>query len=713
MNKNKRPENNNTKKARSNNKMHKQVVALLQPREALKRVIKRFRSLQSPDGYWVFALEADVTIPSEYIMFYRFQGRELDPNVAERLGNYIRAKQMKDGGWPLHDLDGPVNISASVKAYMALKMLGDDKDAEHMVRARQVILAKGGAESANVFTRICLATFGQIPWHCPPAMPIEIVLLPKWFFFHLDKVSYWSRSVIFPLLIMYAKKPVCSLRIDESIPELFCKNQEELVYIDRYRDKAFRKNLFILLDRILKRTMHLIPKSIHNKALNYAEKWTRAHMAGRGGIGAIFPAMANAVNALKLLGYDESDPDFARGMQAVDNLIVDRFNVPEKSPWEHTVVTGGRELSAALELDISPDTGTAQNLNQCMCQPCNSPIWDTCLALSAMMEAGEDQNSATIQNSIKWLFEQQIFYKGDWTSKAQNLEGGGWAFQFENTFYPDLDDTAMVLMAMARAGVLEMEEHRENFIKGVNWLIGMQCTGGGYAAFDIDNDALYLNDIPFADHGALLDPPTSDLTARVVELLGVIGYNKSFRPIKEGIAFLKEEQEDDGSWFGRWGVNYIYGTWSVLCGLRQAGEDMNSSYVCKAVEWFEAHQNKDGGWGESCLSYNDQYYAGKGESTPSQTSWALLGLMAAGRVNSKAVSKGVRYLLDTQKEDGSWNEKYFTGTGFPKVFYLRYHGYSQYFPMWALGVYERFSAGEDSKQILMRLPSPLDLGKKW
>ena len=696
-----------------NKKAKNQVVSLLQPTDALNRLMKRFRSLQSPDGYWVFALEADVTIPSEYIMFNRFLGRKMDKGLAERLGNYIRAKQMPDGGWPLHDEDGPVNISASVKAYMTLKMLGDDKDAEHMVRARQIILAKGGAETSNVFTRICLATFGQIPWHCPPAMPIEIVLLPKWFFFHLDKVSYWSRSVIYPLLIIYAKQPVCRLRPEEAVPELFCKPAEEHIHIDKYRDKGWRKNLFILLDRILKRTIHLVPESINSKALRYAEEWTREHMAGRGGIGAIFPAMANAVTALSLLGYDESDPDFARGIQAVDDLMVDKFHVPEKSPWEHTVITGGAELSAAPELDISPNHGTAENLEQAMCQPCNSPIWDTCLTLSAMMEAGEDQDSRSTRQALKWLWDQQIFFRGDWISKAPKLEGGGWAFQFENTFYPDLDDTAMVLMAMCRAGVLDQPEHHENFVKGVNWLIGMQSSNGGWAAFDIDNCAEYLNDIPFADHGALLDPPTSDLTARVIELLGVIGYDKSFRPIKEGIEFLKQEQEDDGSWFGRWGVNYIYGTWSVLCGLRQAGEDMNSSYVCKAVEWFENHQNRDGGWGESCLSYNDKNYAGLGDSTASQTSWALLGLMAAGRVHSKAVSRGIRYLLDTQKEDGSWDETLFTGTGFPRVFYLRYHGYSQYFPMWALGVYKRFVADEDTKQIMMRRNTPLDLGRKW
>ncbi|CCO25137.1 Squalene--hopene cyclase [Maridesulfovibrio hydrothermalis AM13 = DSM 14728] len=696
-----------------NKKNRRQIVPLLQPKDAMKRVAKRFRSLQSPDGYWVFALEADVTIPSEYIMFNRFLERKIDPAVAKRLGNYIRSKQMPDGGWPLHDEDGPINISASVKAYMALKMLGDDKDAEHMVRARRTILAKGGAETSNVFTRICLATFGQIPWHCPPAMPIEIVLLPKWFFFHLDKVSYWSRSVIYPLLIIYAKQPVCKLRLEEAIPELFCKPAEEHIHIDKYRDKSWRKNAFILLDRILKRTLHLIPDMIHNKAIKYAEKWTREHMAGRGGIGAIFPAMANAVTAMHLLGYDESDPDFARGLKAVDDLMVDKFQSSDNSPREYTVVTGGRELSAAPELDISPGKGTAENLEQCMCQPCNSPIWDTCLTLSAMMEAGEDQNSKLTQQSIKWLWDQQIFFKGDWKSKAPKLEGGGWAFQFENTFYPDLDDTAMVLMAMARAGVLENKDNHENFVKGVNWLLGMQSSDGGYAAFDIDNCALYLNDIPFADHGALLDPPTSDLTARVIELLGVIGYDQNFKPIRQGIEFLKKEQEEDGSWFGRWGVNYIYGTWSVLCGLRQVGEDMNSPYICKAVEWFENHQNKDGGWGESCLSYNNQNYAGLGDSTPSQTSWALLGLMAAGKVNSKAVSRGIRYLLETQKEDGSWNEKHFTGTGFPKVFYLRYHGYSQYFPMWALGVYDRFSAGEDTKQIMMRLDAPLDLGRKW
>ncbi|WP_034633519.1 squalene--hopene cyclase [Maridesulfovibrio bastinii] len=692
---------------------HRQVLPFIQPAEALKRVISRFKSIQSPDGYWVFALEADVTIPSEYIMFNRFLGREMDQEVADRLKNYILSKQMPDGSWPLHDEDGIANISASVKAYMALKILGEDWNETHMIRARKMILAMGGAETCNVFTRICLAMFGQLPWHTTPAMPVEIVLLPEWFFFHLNKVSYWSRSVIYPLLIIYAKKPVCRLRPEESVPELFQKRPEDIIHIDRYRDKGLRKNMFILLDRIVKRTMHLIPKKISKKALDFAENWTRKHMAGSGGIGAIYPAMANAVMALQLLGYDESDPDFARGLKAVDDLVIDRFNHDADGASPFTVISGGRDLSAAPELDISPENETASNQEQSLCQPCNSPIWDTCLTLSAILEAGEPQDSDTVKRAVKWLFSKQITFRGDWTSKAPGLEGGGWAFQFENTFYPDLDDTAMVLMALVRAGVLDMPEFHEKFVLGVNWLIGMQSSNGGFAAFDIDNCALYLNDIPFADHGALLDPPTSDLTARVIELLGVMGFRKNFTPAKRAIEFLKNEQEDDGSWFGRWGVNYIYGTWSVLCGLKQIGEDMNSSYVRKAVEWFYEHQNSDGGWGETCMTYNEPGLAGMGPSTPSQTSWALLGLMAAGEVKDKRVSRGIRYLLENQKEDGTWDEKFYTGTGFPRVFYLRYHGYSQYFPMWALGVYDRLSNDELTLQLSLRRQSPFDIGKDW
>ena len=639
--------------------------------ESIRRTGDRFLNIQNEKGYWVFDLEADTTIPSEYILLQRFLGREIPVDLKIRFANYLRNRQLDSGGWPLY-YEGEANISASVKAYFALKQLGDSPDAPHMARARAYVLAQGGAAETNVFTRIMLALFGQIPWATTPAMPIEIMLLPQWFFFHLNKISYWSRTVIVPLLILYAKRPVCRLMPEEGVSELFVSPVHEFQHLDRFVPGSFFKNCFLLLDRFLKKVDPLMPRVLRKKGLKLAETWTRERMRGEGGIGAIFPAMANAVMALKVLGYPDDHPDVARGIQAIEDLLV----------------THGDES---------------------YCQPCLSPIWDTCLSLSAVLEGGLAVNHAAVQDAVRWLFKQLILVPGDWVYRAQDLEPAGWAFQFENNFYPDVDDTPMVLMALLRAGALEETKYRGKIAKAVNWVIGMQSSDGGWGAFDIDNNYLYLNEIPFADHGALLDPGTSDLTGRCIELLAMLGYGPDFPPISRALDFLQREQEDCGAWFGRWGVNYIYGTWSVLKGLGCLGEDPSQPYIQKAIKWLESCQNSDNGWGETCYSYTDPGLAGKGKSTPSQTAWALLGLMAAGEVKSAAVQRGVHYLINQQDKQGKWDEKLYTGTGFLSVFYLRYHGYGQFFPLWALGEYRRLRIEKKTLQDEVTLNHPVDL----
>jgi len=665
-------------------------------------------SLQTTSGNWVFALEADTTIASEYIMLQRFLGRPLSAELQQRLGNYLLSRQLPDGSWALYAEDGFANISATVKAYFALKLLGYDAQCEPLIKARQVILSLGGAERCNVFTRIGLALFGQIPWRTTPAMPVEIMLLPRWFFFHLSKISYWARTVVVPLLILYAKRPVCRLEPWEGVPELFVTPPDKLGHLDVCMSGQWRKNLFILVDRMTKRGLRWVPRRLHDRAVRAAETWTREHMQGAGGIGAIFPAMANAVMALQTLGCTEGDADYQRGIQALDDLLIDRCDV---SPREDTPIspcwcTGA---SAAPVLNPAPAGSYAASGDQGVCQPCASPVWDTGLALTALLEAGLDSNHRAVDGAIRWLLAQQVDVKGDWAQRVPHLEPGGWAFQYENALYPDLDDTSKVLMSLIRAGALDNPVHRQEMSRAINWVIGMQSSDGGWGAFDIDNNYLYLNDIPFADHNALLDPSTSDVTGRCVEMLSMAGFDRKFPPMARALAFLRQEQEAFGGWYGRWGVNYIYGTWSALSGLAMAGEDPRSPYIRRAVTWLESVQNPDGGWGETCFSYDDPSLAGRGASTPSQTAWALLGLLAAGEVGSLAARRGVRFLVEHQNGQGGWDERHFTGTGFPRVFYLRYHGYSQYFPLWALGVYERLSAGKATCQQRARRRGPAGL----
>jgi len=640
-------------------------------KEALGSGAKALGLRQDTAGFWAFDLEADVTIPAEYLILQRFLERDIESKLRERLASYIRKSQLADGGWALYE-GGVSDISATVKAYFALKLSGESTDLPHMVRARQLILSLGGAVKVNVFTRIMLALYGQLPWRTVPAIPVQIMLLPRWFFFHIDKVSYWSRTVIVTLLVFCSRRTVCHLRPEEGLPELFVSPTEGIRNIDGYVSGRLRKNLFIFLDRLLKRADPVISRLWRDKAERLAESFILERMRGEGGIGAIFPPMVNCLIALHVLGYSEEHPEMAHGIKALDDLLLDK----------------GEES---------------------FCQPCFSPVWDSCLALSAMEEAGSGFGGGLAEKrALKWLFDKQIMVPGDWSSNAPGLEPGGWAFQFENNFYPDTDDTAMVVMSLLRAGALDNKENLEPLAKAVNWIIGMQSSDGGWGAFDIDNSYTYLNDIPFADHGALLDPSTSDVTGRCVEVLSMLGYRRDFPVVARAIEFLRAEQEECGAWFGRWGVNYIYGTWSVLVALKQAGEDMNQPYIQKAADWLRSIQNLDGGWGETCRSYNDASLAGMGESTPSQTGWAIMGLMAVVGHDDAAVIRGVDYLTRTQRSDGNWDERFYTGTGFPRVFYLKYHGYRLYFPLWALGVYRSLKAGGRSRQDEVALKCPPD-----
>jgi squalene-hopene/tetraprenyl-beta-curcumene cyclase len=601
---------------------------------------------QDSSGYWLFELEADCTIPAEYIMMMHFLD-EIDAALEAKLCRYLRAAQDKHGGWPLYH-GGGFNISCSVKAYYALKLAGDDVGAPHMERARTAILAHGGAASVNVFTRIALALFGQLPWRGVPYIPVEIMLLPRWFAFHVDKVAYWSRTVMVPLFILCTRKPLAKNPRKVHIRELFTTAPEK--ERDYFRRKGFVAKLFLAADRLGRLIDPLIPASIREKATRRAEAWMLERLNGEDGLGAIFPAMVNALEAMVILGYAADDPRRVTAKRALQKLLV-----------------------------VGPSSA--------YCQPCVSPIWDTALASLAMQEADDVAASEASIRALDWLQARQLLDEpADWQVKRPGLPGGGWAFQFANSYYPDLDDTAVVVWAMHQAR--DSARYSVSMRRALDWLVGMQSKDGGFAAFDADNTSYYLNAIPFADHGALLDPPTSDVTARVVTVLARIGRPQDRQALERAIDYLRRQQEADGSWFGRWGTNYIYGTWSVLMAFAQVHGGAADPAVARAALWLKGKQNPDGGWGES----NDTYLQGPGvsghfASTAYQSAWALLGLLAAGEVRSDAAHRGAEFLMRTQQADGLWSDPSFTAPGFPRVFYLRYHGYSAYFPLWALAAY--------------------------
>ena len=618
----------------------------------INRAVKALIGEQRTDGHWVFELEADATIPAEYILLRHYLGEPDEPELERKIGSYLRRIQCDHGGWALFH-GGAFDVSASVKAYFCLKMIGDNPDAPHMARARAAVLAHGGALRANVFTRILLAQFGELPWKHVPTMPVEIVLLPRWFPIHLSRMSYWARTVIVPLLVLAARRARARNPRGVHIQELFASANAAAPKAPTHRHAGWAL-FFNALDVVLKLVEPFWPRSLRRRAIERCAAFVTERLNGEDGLGAIYPAMANAVMMYDLLGYPPDHPHRAIARRALDKLLVIREN-------------------------------------EAYCQPCVSPIWDTALAGHALMEAGGEPAVAAAVRGLAWLEPlQELEVKGDWAERRPDVRPGGWAFQYRNAHYPDLDDTAVVVMAMDRARRESdgAEGYDEAIARAVEWTVGLQSRNGGWAAFDADNVDHYLNNIPFADHGALLDPPTADVSARCVSMLAQLGHTADSPAMKPALDYLEREQMADGSWFGRWGVNYIYGTWSVLCALNAAGLDATTPSVRKAADWLVSIQNPDGGWGEDCTSYKLDYHGHEpAPSNASQTAWALLGLMAAGKVDHPAVARGIAYLQRTQDSTGLWPQDAYTGGGFPRVFYLRYHGYPKFFPLWALARY--------------------------
>jgi squalene-hopene/tetraprenyl-beta-curcumene cyclase len=630
---------------------------------AVSRSTQALLAEQREDGHFVFELEADVSIPAEYILFKHFLGEPADAGLEAKLASYLRRQQATHDGWPLFT-DGPFNVSSSVKTYFALKAVGDLPEADHMRRARAAILAHGGAANTNVFTRALLALFGAVPWRSVPVMPVEIMLLARWFPFHVTKISYWGRTLLIPLMVVNAVKPRARNPRNITIGELFVEPPDRVRHWPGAPHQKFPwTTLFAGVDSVLRWSEPYFPKSLRKRAIGKAVGFVEERLNGEDGLGAIYPAMAYSAMMFDALGYGRQDPKMVEVLNAIDKLLV-------------------------VEED------------EAYCQPCVSPVWDTGLACHALMEAGGEAVAPPVRAALSWLKPLQVTgVAGDWAVQKPHVRPGGWAFQYANAYYPDVDDTAVVAMAMASAASHGAAgpgpDYKDAISRAREWIEGLQSANGGWGAFDADNDYDYLNYIPFADHGALLDPPTADVTARCLSMLGQLGEAPAGnKAAARGFDHLVRTQEKDGSWFGRWGMNYIYGTWSVLCAFNAVQRDPRSAEVQKAAAWLKSIQNKDGGWGEGGESYALDY-AGyqRAPSTPSQTAWALLGLMAAGMVDDATVLSGINYLARTQGEDGFWKEERFTATGFPRVFFLRYHGYAKYFPLWAMARYRNLKEG--------------------
>jgi squalene-hopene/tetraprenyl-beta-curcumene cyclase len=617
---------------------------------------------QHKDGYWCGELEADTTLESDYIAIHTLLGTG-DRSRMERAVPEIIRHQNVDGGWPIY-AGGPSNISASVKAYFALKLMGYKPDHPVLERARTQILDLGGATECNTFTKIYLCFLGQYDWEAVPAIPPEIVLFPNWFWFNLYEISSWSRAILVPLAIAYAKKPFKKVPAEMGIDELFVGGRHgKHLHLKWAAKKISWRNFFLVLNRVVHFCERFHIRPLRYLALKKAERWMLARFEKSDGLGAIYPGILNSIVALRCLGYSTDDPQVMRALAEFEKLGIEEASIPNHSEPTFRM------------------------------QPCMSPVWDTALAMFALGESGVPKSDPRMLKAADWILSKEVRTKGDWAVKVPNVEPGGWYFEFNNEFYPDVDDSAMVLL-----GLDKVENPRERYQhdvckRAIEWIFAMQCKSGGWASFDKDNTRMVFQNIPFADHNAMLDPPTVDITGRVLEMLAAYGVGGDDKRVQKAIKFILSEQESDGSWLGRWGVNYIYGTMLVLRGLQAMGVDHHEPYVQQGAEWLRMVQNSDGGWGESCGSYDDATTRGIGPSAPSQTAWAVMGLLAAGDTRSDSVQRGILYLLETQRLDGHWDEDQYTGTGFPRVFYLAYHLYRDYFPLIALSAYARdFSA---------------------
>jgi squalene-hopene/tetraprenyl-beta-curcumene cyclase len=615
-------------------------------------------SLQHEDGYWCGELEADTTLESDYIAIHTLLGTGNRGRMERAVPEIIR-HQNHDGGWPIYK-GGPSNVSASVKAYFALKIMGMSQDHPVLEHARSRILSMGGVTECNTFTKIYLCFLGQYDWDAVPAIPPEIMTFPNWFWFNIYEISSWSRAILVPLSICYAKKPLKKLPPEMCIDELFVGGRHGRHLHLRWTDKLITwRNFFLVLNTLIHFCERFHIRPLRKLALRKAEKWMLERFEKSDGLGAIYPGILNSIIALKCLGYSNDDPQVIRALDEFEKLGIEEPGVPDHAEPMFRM------------------------------QPCMSPVWDTAYALFALGEAGVSRTDPRMVKAADWILSKEVRNKGDWSVKVPNVQPGGWYFEFNNEFYPDVDDSAMVLLGLNKVDNPRERYQHEVAQRALDWIFAMQCKNGGWASFDKDNTRMVFQHIPFADHNAMLDPPTVDITGRVLEMLALYGITKDDLRVKKAIKFILSEQEADGSWFGRWGVNYIYGTMLVLRGLQAMGVDNHEPYVQQGAEWLRMVQNSDGGWGESCGSYDDPTTRGIGPSTPSQTAWAVMGLLAAGDTRSESVQRGIFYLLETQRKDGSWAEDQYTGTGFPRVFYLAYHLYRDYFPLIALANYQR------------------------
>jgi len=620
-------------------------------RAGVSRAIQSAREyllqIQHADGHWSGELEGDTILESEYVLTMHFIGR-LQEERCRKAGNYIRNKMLPDGGWAIYE-GGPPEVSASSKAYFVLKMLGDSPDAPHMKKAREVICSLGGVDAANSFTRIYLAIFGQYPWERCPAVPPEITLLPTWAPINLYEMSSWTRGIVVPLSVMWASKPYCPVPEQMNIGELMLDKS-----VNMSARRGFWRTVFNTTDYTLKLLERKQWSPSREKALKACEQWMIDHFEKSDGIGAIFPPIINSIIALRCLGYENEHPLTASQIRELEKLEIE----------------DGDTLRVA---------------------PCFSPVWDTALAINALVESGLPEDHAALQKAAEWILEKEVKVAGDWKVKNPEGQPGGWYFEYANEFYPDVDDTFQVLTALSKVRFRNPQREqskRQAMDRALSWLLTMQNKDGGWASFDRDCDEQFLTQIPFADHNAMIDPSTTDITGRGVETFSALGFDRDHPVVQKALGFLNREQEQDGSWFGRWGCNYVYGTWLALHGLNCIGEDMMEPRYQAAGCWLRGIQNEDGGWGESPRSYDDPGYKGQGPSTPSQTAWALMGLMAV-EDQTDGLKRGIEYLINKQREDGSWKDDYWTGTGFPGVFYLRYHLYAIYFPLLALGMIEK------------------------
>jgi squalene-hopene/tetraprenyl-beta-curcumene cyclase len=618
---------------------------------------------QEADGYWVAELEGDTILESEYILLLEFLGKH-DHAKFRHLANYIRKWQHQEGYWSIYP-GGPPDVSASVKAYFACKLAGFSEAEPFMRRARRSILALGGVARCNTFTKLYLSMFGQYDWRGVPTIPPETILLPKWFYFNIYAMSSWSRAILVPLAVINAHRPYRHIPENCHIDELFVddKHHKRKLRLKWDRKPLTWRNVFLVFDRMLKIYDNSPVKPFRKLALQRSLGWLLEREENSGGLGAIFPAMTHAIMAYKCMGMPDNHPAIRKELKELE-----AFEIRE---------------------------GDTIRL-----QPCVSPVWDSALALNALLDSGYTSDSEAVQKCAEWLLTKQTKTKGDWAVKCPDVEPGGWYFEFENEFYPDVDDTIMVLMGLYKVYCPNGEHWseapanvREAMRKGLDWVMAMQNKDGGWGSFDKDNNNYLFQFVPYADHNAMLDPSSADITARCLEMYSYFSVDRNHASVRRALEYLYREQEDDGSWFGRWGVNFIYGTWQVLRGLARIGEDMQTERILRAVRWLHSVQNEDGGWGETCASYDPEHPKALGPSTASQTAWALMGLFNAGDWESPAVENGLNYLLNHQTSDGTWDEQWFTGTGFPRVFYLRYHYYRHYFPLWAMAQYFDFKTG--------------------